>query len=146
MVDPETMEERRWSLCGDLTAHDERNLRRYTGWLTLWCILWIGVRLAMEGWAPAQRGPLSWALILVAVLPGLFTIRAYMRFVREADELQRRIQLEALALGFGAGALFMMAWRLVEKAGGPGLDVNDPLLVMFFVWMLAQVLVARRYR
>jgi hypothetical protein len=146
MVGQEAIEQRRWTLYGDLTVADQQNLRRYGGWLLGWLVLWIGVRLAMEGWPPAQRGPLAWALIAVATVPGIFAIAAYVRFVREADELLRKIQLEALALAFGVGALFMTGWRLVEKAGGPALDVNDPLLVMFAVWAAAQWWGTRRYR
>jgi hypothetical protein len=146
MVKQESVDDRRWSVFGDLTAKDQRNFSRYSGWLVLWLAVWVAVRVAMEGWPPAQGGPLSWVLIAAAVAPGLVTVAAYMRFLREADELVRSIHLEALALGFGAGALFMLAWRLVEKAGGPALDVNDPLLVMVLVWLLGQALVARRYR
>jgi hypothetical protein len=146
MVGPQVIDERRWTLYGDLTPGDQQNLRRYGAWLLAWVALWLGVRIAMEGWPPATRAPLAWALIAIATVPGLFAIAAYVRFVRAADELLRKIQLEALALAFGAGALFMMAWRLVEKAGGPGLDVNDPLLVMFFAWVGGQWWFARRYR
>jgi hypothetical protein len=146
MVKQESVDARRWSLLGDLTAKDQRNFSRYNGWLVAWLFVWTTVRLAMEGWEVAQRGPLAWVLVAVAMVPGLPAIGAYMRFLREADELVRSIQLEALALGFGAGAFFMLGWRLVEKAGGPTLDVNDPLLVMVLVWIFAQALVARRYR
>jgi hypothetical protein len=146
MVSRESVEEARWSLCGELTANDQRNMVRYNAWLGAWMLLWVAVRFAGEGWAPAREGVLAWALIAATILPGVATLRAYVRFVREADELLRKIQLEALALAFGVGAVFMMAWRLVERAGGPALDVNDPLLVMFAVWLGAQWWGARRYR
>lgn len=142
----EPRSETTWSICGDLTATDRQNVARYNGWMLVWMALWIAARFLMEGWAPARSGPLAWGLIAATTLPGVMALRAYMRFVREADELLRKIQLEALALAFGVGVLFMMAWRLVEKAGGPGLDVNDPVLAMFVVWVAAQWWGARRYQ
>ena len=45
---------------------------------------------------------------------------AYRRFLQNADELQRRIQLEALALGFGAALVGAAAYRLLERAGAIG--------------------------
>jgi hypothetical protein len=136
----------RSTLCGDLTPQDQRNMTRFSAWLGAWMGVWIGVRFAMEGWPPARQGALAWVLIAASLLPGFVAIAAYMRFLREADELLRKIQLEALAVSLGAGALFMMGWRLVRKAGGPPLDVNDPLLLMIPIWALAQWWGARRYR
>lgn len=140
------MEERRSSLCGDLTARDARNLRRFNGAALGWMVVWMAVRFWMESEGAALGAPLSWVLVAIATLPGLPVLTAYVRFLRQGDELLRKVQLEALALGFGAGAVFMMGWRLVEKAGGPDLDVSDPLLVMVLVWALAQWWGARRYR
>ena len=134
----------RTSLCGDLTANDRRNVMRYNAWLLGWMVLWSGALLLIV--RTGLSGPVAWALAAVTVVPGVFGLRAYVRFLREADELLRKIQLEALALAFGIGVLFMMSWRLFERLGAPKLDLNDPVLVMFVVWAGAQWWVARRYR
>ena len=134
----------RASYCGDLTANDRRNVMRYNGWMLGWMVLWAGALLLIA--KAGLAGPLAWALAALTVVPGVLGLHAYVRFLRQADELLRKIQLEALALAFGIGVLFMMSWRLFERLGAPELDLNDPVLVMFVVWAAAQWWVARRYR
>ena len=77
---------------------------------------------------------------------GVVACARYVRFLRRADELLRQIQLEGLALGFGAGMVFMFGYALAERAGAPPLDVADPLLPMAGCWVLGQWLATRRYR
>lgn len=91
------------------------------------------------------RGPLAWALAIVTIVLIALAVRSYMVFLRDADELLRKIQLEALALSFGAAAIFMLGWRLLERLGAPKLDVDDPFLVMAVVWGLGQWFGFRRY-
>ena len=143
---PEMTARTRSTFCGDLTAQDHRNLMRYNLWCLAWALLWVAASMAVKRWGAPLQGLPGWLLAAVTVVPGIVAIRAYFVFLREADELLRKIQLEALALAFGTGALFMMTWRLIERVGGPKLDVSDPVLVMFVVWALAQWLGARRYR
>jgi hypothetical protein len=91
-------------------------------------------------------GPPAWIVAALPLLASFYTLRAYLKYLREADELQRRVQLEALGLGFGAGVLFMMGYRLFERIGAPKLDMNAALFVMLLTWAFAQAWIARRYR
>ncbi len=133
-----------WAGCG-YTATDRRNLRRFNLWTFAWVAGWLATILLIRVRGLAA-GPVAYALVLATVLLGLQTVRAYLRFLRQADELLRKIQLEALALGFGAGAVFMVAYRLCELLGAPRLNAADPLFVMALTWAASQILVARRYR
>ncbi|HEV8239561.1 MAG TPA: hypothetical protein VGS57_09350 [Thermoanaerobaculia bacterium] len=143
---PELTARTRSTFCGDLTAHDHRNLMRYNYWLLAWVALWTVGSLTVKHGGATFHGPLGWAVAALTALPGVAALHAYIVFLREADELLRKVQLEALGLTFGVGALFMMSWRVVERAGGPSLDITTPLFLMFFVWGFAQWWVARRYR
>jgi hypothetical protein len=84
------------------------------------------------------------AAALHAVL-GLLTLGSYVAFLRSCDELERKIHVEALALGFGFGAVWMMAWRLFERAGAPQLDVNDGLLAMLLAYAVGVAIARQRY-
>ncbi len=132
------------SVCGDLTANDRRNVMRYNAWMLGWMALWAGVLMLVA--KAGLAGPVAWALAALTVVPGVIGVSAYIRFLREADELLRKIQLEALAIAFSVGVVFMMTWRLFERLGAPTLDLNTPVLVMFVVWAAAQWWNARRYR
>jgi hypothetical protein len=63
----------------------------------------------------------------------------------ELNELQRRIQVEALALGFGAGAVFAMLYPLFEGLGAPAVGGRATALVMMLSWAVGSWLGTRRY-
>ena len=63
--------------------------------------------------------PTAGARIAVALLPFPFFVAfliAEIRLLRRVDELERKIQLEALAVAFPAAMLMMMALGLLERA------------------------------
>ena len=63
--------------------------------------------------------PTTGARIAVALLPFPFFVAfliAEIRLLRRVDELERKIQLEALAVAFPAAMLMMMALGLLERA------------------------------
>lgn len=133
-----------WAECG-YTARDRRNLRRFNVWALVWMAGWLAATYLIRNGMVAA-GPLAYALVLLVAVLGVLAMRSYVHFLRQADELLSKIQLEALALGFGAGAVFMVAYRLCERLGAPELDSAAPLMVMVVVWSVSQLLVARRYR
>ena len=135
------------SWCGDLTATDRKNLWRFQIWALLWAVLFVASALLLKRWpqlVPGIGGQV--ALIGGTAALGVAMILAVIRFLRAADELVRKIHLESLAIAFGATVVFVTTWRLVERAGGPRADVDDSLLVMMVVWVIAQLVASRRYR
>jgi hypothetical protein len=63
--------------------------------------------------------PSSGARIAVALIPFPFFVAflvAEIRLLRRVDELERKIQLEALAVAFPAAMLLMMRLGLLERA------------------------------
>lgn len=90
--------------------------------------------------------PLRYAVALLPVVPITLTVVAYIRHLRRLDELQQRIQVEALAISVGATGLLTFALGLLEQAGGPRLNMIlvFPLLILF--WGLSGTLARRRYQ
>ena len=133
--------------CGDLTAADRKNLWRFQMWALLWAAVFTGSALLLKRWPQLVPG-LGGQVVLIGATTalGVAMILAFMRFLRAADELARKIHLEALAIAFGATVVFVTTRRLVERAGGPRADVDDSLLVMMVVWVIAQIVTSRRYR
>ena len=74
---------------------------------SLWAFAWV-VSLAIAR-LPVASGQLpqwtGWVLGTISLAVAIQFIRAYLRMVREADELLRQVQLEGLAVGFGAGLI-----------------------------------------
>ncbi len=126
-----------------MPRRDWRNQWHLIGWIFAWMLSFVGASALLRfGWVGGSAG------YLVALLPnllGVATFWSFLRFLREADELQRKIRLEALGWGFGCGAVFMVGYQLLERAGFPPIDTADPLVVMSFAWAMATLVLTRRY-
>ena len=134
-----------WVLCFGATPRDRRNERRVAGICLAWALsLTGGTFLIKNDLLPA--GPIPW---LVAALPSVvavFLLLSFGRFLREADELQRLIQLQALALAFGGGFFAICGYAQFEKLGAPAVNTLDFLAVMPLLYVVGIFLGWRRYR
>lgn len=129
----------------ELSPNDTRNIRRFSVWCLAWAIAFVAATLAFVRGGVAPFSAAAWLLVAVPTMAAVQTVRAYHHFLREADELQRKIHLEALALGFGVGILFMMSARLLSRAGLPELDVNDGIVAMALTFAFGIWRASRRY-
>jgi len=110
--------------------------------------VWLGC-FALSTWLIREEtvaaGPVGWAVAILPNAVAVAAILAYGRYLREADELQRKIQLQALALGFGVGLFFGFGYRLFESLGAPPADVSDASVVIAFFYFVGLWLGRRRY-
>jgi hypothetical protein len=96
-----------------------------------------------------NRDPLSpWrlAIALAPVIPAIFALVAFVRFLGRMDELQRRIQFDAIALSFGATAILTFAYGFLEGVGFPHLSWIWILPLMVMLWGLGAAIASMRYR
>ena len=97
------------------TKRDHENQIRVVFWVFIWVVSWLVVKFAIL-WHFLTH-PVWKALgVLITTTIGYYMIQAYRRFFREADELLRKIELEALALAAGVGLVGGMAFRLLHEA------------------------------
>lgn len=90
---------------------------------------------------PMLRAP----FVLIPLIPSAFALRAYLRFLGRMDELGR-IQLEALAFGFGAAGMLTFAYGFLENAGLPKLSYVFVFPLMIVLWGIGGAIATRRYR
>ena len=90
----------------------------------------------------AWRYPLA----IAPIMPFIYGIFAYVRYLRLVDELQRRIALEALAIAFGASAAITFGYGLLQLAGLPDINWSFVWAVMGGCWILGGLYADRRYR
>lgn len=130
--------------CSSLyTARDLKNYSAFTMWMSASMAMFAAATILLDGdFIGAAAG---WTITIATIALMGFAIWKYMSFLRVADELLRKVHLEALAFAFGAGIVVMMGYRLCERLGAPKLDVNDAGLVMMLCWIGGQLLGARRY-
>ena len=126
-------------------------LRRYYR-ASLWpSLLFLGLA-ALHEWATHQAGlvlPLRIAIALAPVLAMAWMFAAYLRFLRDCDELERRIELGALAWAAGITLQAAMAAMLLLDAGVAGWSGRHVAAWLCLVLAIAYVLVRgwlhRRY-
>jgi len=100
---------------------------------------------------PILKGqpPLSERVIL-AVLPALpvtWVIWAVIKFLGRADELQRRVHIEALAIAAGVTAFLSLSYGFLEDmAGFPHIPLWWVFMVIDLVWAGAGCILWRRYK
>ena len=94
----------------------------------------------------------TWLKVFVALFPAAlvcWVMHAFVQYVRDSDEMQRRIELESGAIAallvsavyLGAG--FLQSARLIDVAAGPALIFVFP--AMCLLYGVTKVFVSRRY-
>lgn len=112
-----------------------------------WAVTFIGARLFLEGTTLAGVGRVGIALVPLPFF--VLALVAVIRRIRGMDELERRIQLEALAVAFPLTLVLLMTLALLEVA--QPLDPRNwsyrhlwPFPILFYTIGLA--LARRRYQ
>lgn len=82
-------------------------------WVVAWLVLWFGARFVLEAGGP------TWIRVVAALAPtpvAAGALLALIRSARDLDELEQRIQLEALGVAFVLAILLLMTLGLLELA------------------------------
>lgn len=111
----------------------------------LWLVAYFGIRLFLEANPGLPRGARLGLAFVPTPLFAMF-LWQFISGIRTADELERRIQLEALGVAFPMGVLLLTTLGLVQRA--VELNFQDwsynhvwPYFVIFY---LAGLMLARR--
>jgi hypothetical protein len=95
----------------------------------------------------------EWLRAIVALLPLppiAFAMRAIVRYIRDTDELQRQIELEAVSIATALVSMlylaggFLQAAKVVDIAASAAMIWVFPLVCL--VYGVAKILVSRRFR
>jgi hypothetical protein len=114
-----------------------------TGWIFIWSLAFVVASYLLK--RDLVSGPARWGVAIFPTVLGIGSILVFQRFLSKADELQRKIQLEALAFGFGVGVIGSVGLELLQHAGSPVFDVSSPMLLMVAAYALAIYSGTRRY-
>lgn len=83
---------------------------------------------------------------LTPIIPASYVPFVVMRYLRNIDELQRQIQLEALGFAFAGTAILTSAYGFLESVGFPAVSWIFVWPIMGGLWGLGTALASRRYR
>lgn len=127
-------------------------IRRYLRWLlvsmSMYASLLVTSLFALRA-IPAEALALRAGVGLLPVLPLLLLVWAFARYIREADEMQRQIELQSVALAAMVTGLGFMVAGFLASAGVFELkgDLVAILVLptLFGSYGLAKAVVARSY-
>lgn len=85
-------------------------------------------------------------LALLPMVPGFAMCWIVLRQLRRVDELQRRIQLEAMGFAFAGTALITFSYGFLEIAGYERLSMFLIWPLMAILWIAGTIIGNRRYR
>ena len=92
-----------------------------------------------------EHTSLGYAIAFLPIIPSALALWAFMRMFRGLDELQRRIQLEAVAFSFLATCLITLTWAFQKNAGLPRFDVSWVAPLLIALWGIGVGIAKRRY-
>jgi len=99
-------------------------------------------------WSPAARI----AVTLAPLLPGIFYLRALLKSFWQMDELQRRIQIEALGFALAGTVIVLTAVNVFAAEGirlvnyPSGLGIGGVYMTTFILWSVGVSISTFRYR
>ena len=134
-----------WVRCGFASGGRRRDEMRFAGMTLAWAISFTGCTFLIKS-DLLPGGPIPWVVAALPSVAAVIVLIAYVRFLRQADELQRIIQLQALAVGFGGGFFAICGYSLFELLGAPATDNVDIMTLMPLFYVLGMLIGWTRYR
>jgi hypothetical protein len=95
---------------------------------------------------PDPDAPWRIPLALAPTIPAIYGLMAFVRFMGGMDELQRSIQLEAIAFGFGGTAILTFGYGFLQGVGFPNLNWTFIFPLMIGLWGIGVAVAGRKYR
>ena len=127
------------------SEQDRKNQRRIIGLSLLWIVPFLAAEFAFES-GLIEGDLLALAVTTVITLLGIRVLFGYQKFLRDADELMRKIQLDALALAFGVGIVAGFSFQVLESAGVvTDTRANSLIMIMIITYMGSVIAGQRRY-
>jgi hypothetical protein len=127
-----------------------RESMKATAALAIWTVAWLA-SLAVARFGPGlfwdeEQQAVSWVVVVVNLLVGAGVIVAFTRYLGKADELDRKIMLDALAVTLGIAWVTGFAYVVAHAAGIITIDIGVLLAAPGVVFVIAVVGGRIRYR
>lgn len=109
------------------------NVQKKTRQLAIWNLLWTA-SMALAAFGPVFLWNkviwISAISILINFALGLGMIRAQIQHIKSLDELQRKIQMEAMGIALGVGIIGGLSYSLLDITNVILVDAEISFLVM----------------
>ncbi|ARD23942.1 MULTISPECIES: hypothetical protein [Shewanella] len=131
------------------TDWKERNAN-YTKKLAKWTAAWV-VTLAIATFGPVfiwQQEAITITAIVINFLVGIGMILANKHHLLSLDELQQKIQLNAMGLSLGVGLISGISYSTLSTTGviNSHAEISHLVIVMSLTYMVGIILGNRKYQ
>lgn len=119
--------------------------------LAYWTVAWL-ITMALANFGPAflwqDKDSLTAAIIALNVLVGFGMIWANKVQLQGLDELQQKIQLEAMGLSLGVGLVVGLAYSNLDVTNliSTDAEISHLVIVMGITYLVGTVLGLRKYQ
>ena len=121
-----------------------RRSRAWAMWLCLFLVSFLLGRGIFRESGLAADSTLAIAFSLLPLIPGVMTMRAFIRLFRDTDEMIREVLTEGLLFGFGTGVFLWGAVQLPEHVWLPKIGVDIVFAAMMAGFSIGIVRAQRR--
>ena len=130
-------------------SYDRRAIRdnlAFVGWTFTWMVsLTVSDKAALYGWWSAEW--ITWLSIAINFALGVWLVLRFMKMLNGMDDLQRKIQFDALAFSFGVTLVCTISYSLLVTWGYiTDEEVTDIFMVMCITYAAASLIGHFRYR
>lgn len=129
----------------------ESTVIKHTARLAAWTLAWV-LSTALVAFGPKFLWDydltLSTLALILNVIFGAFMIFANRNYLKSVDEMQQKIQLNAMAIALGVGLVFGIAYDLMEdiKLISFEPEISHLVMVMAIAYMVSIVVSNRNYK
>lgn len=128
-----------------------RKMAASTTKLALWTSAWV-LSMALATFGPQflwmENKSLTFAAILLNTLIGLGMVWSHIRHVKTLDELQRKIQLEAMGISLGVVLVLGMSYSNLDISNliSGDAEISVLVIIMGLTFITATRIGAKRYK
>ena len=129
-----------------LTSGNAKNTIRFLCWTFAWSMTMVlADKAILYEWHSSAL--ISAVAIVLNAGIGIGMILSYLRHLKYMDELQRKIQLDALAIAMGVALVGSFSYSLMVTAKFiTDAEVSDIILLMTFTFVVSVIVGHIRYR
>ena len=131
----------------DSTPQTKKNTKRLFIWSVVWVLATAGVAFGPKNlWNFNTLPTILGVLIHIGI--GFGGIMVFKQYLLELDELQRKIQLDAMALSLGIGLVLGSSYELLEDIKLIPFEPEIPhlIILMSLTYVVGTVLGHRKYQ
>ncbi len=133
------------------TNHWQQKLVSSTSNLARWTLAWV-LTMALATFGPQMlwADHKLWTLLAIVLntIVGFMMILANIRYLKNLDEMQQRIQLEAMGITLGVGLVIGMTYSNLDVSNLISVDAEISILMMIMAvtCLTATFIGAKRYK